>query len=88
MSAAWFAGRLRELREAAGLSRLDLALKAGLKPGTVRDLEQGRRKPQWATVLALAGALGESCEVFNAPPKYQGPPVMGRPPKKSRGKKK
>src|SRR5436309_2336642 len=36
-----FPGRLRELREAAGLSRQQLADKAGLKLGGVRNLEQG-----------------------------------------------
>src|SRR5262245_38249399 len=81
MSADWFAGRLRELREAAGLTREQLAEKAGLKAGGVRDIEQGRRSPQWETVLALCGALGCSCEEFRKRPAERPEPQRGRPRK-------
>jgi transcriptional regulator with XRE-family HTH domain len=82
MGADWFAGRLRELRTAAGLSRRELAEKAGLKEGGIRDIEQGINNPTWPTVLALAAALGVSCEAFNVPPTEDtSPPERGRPKK-------
>src|SRR5688572_3309966 len=78
----WFAGRLRELREQAGLSRQELADKAGLKVGGIRDLEQGMNGPTWATLLSICKALGVTCEVFTTPPAVQVPaPGPGRPPK-------
>ncbi len=48
MDPEWFAGRLRELREAAGYSRKELAERANLRSlAGIRDLEQGIRKPSW-----------------------------------------
>jgi transcriptional regulator with XRE-family HTH domain len=77
-----FAARLKELREAAGLTQKELAEKAGLKYGAVRDLEQALNGPTWETVLALAGVFGVGCEAFNqettAAPSE---PKRGRPPK-------
>jgi transcriptional regulator with XRE-family HTH domain len=80
-NALWFAGRLREMREAAKLTQQHLADKAGLKIGGIRDLEQGRRSPAWETVLALADALGVKCDAFTTPPADREPPGRGRPPK-------
>ncbi len=80
--ATWFGGRLRELREAAGLGRKDLAAKAGLQSEAgIRDLEQGRRKPTWETVLALCSALGAEPNDFAQPPAQREPPARGRPKK-------
>ena len=59
-----FADRLRDIREAAGLSQAQLAEKAGMHRFGVSKLEQGLRAPSWATVQALAAALGVSCEEF------------------------
>jgi transcriptional regulator with XRE-family HTH domain len=77
-----FAARLRELREAAGLGRQELADKAGMKIGGIRDLEQGLRRPLWDTVVALAEALGADIRAFleepAEPPEKRG---RGRPPK-------
>jgi transcriptional regulator with XRE-family HTH domain len=81
MSAERFAGRLRELREAAGLSREQLAERAGMKVNGVRDLEQGVRSPRWDSVLALAGALGVKCDDFAQEPGELPPPKAGRPRK-------
>jgi transcriptional regulator with XRE-family HTH domain len=83
MSAHWFAGRLRELREGKGWTQSQLADKAGLSEGGVRDLEQGRRKPSWETVLALASALGVSCDAFATQPAAEAsaPRKRGRPQK-------
>src|SRR5205814_414078 len=64
MNPEWFAGRLRQLREANGLTQQELASKAGLKLGGIQNLESGRRLPGWKTALALAEALGVSVEEF------------------------
>lgn len=79
-----FAARLRELREEAGLSRKELAERAGMKSeGGIRDLEQGRRSPSWETVLALAAALGVDCTAFTQEPSPEAaePRKPGRPRK-------
>jgi transcriptional regulator with XRE-family HTH domain len=82
MEAEWFARRLRELREAAGLSRKDLAGRAGLRSGAgIRNLEQGIRKPSWDTVVALCKALGVPCDAFLQPPGEPAAPATGRPRK-------
>lgn len=67
-----FGGRLRELREQAGLTRQELADRAGLKLGGIRDLEQGVNQPKWGTVVALSQALGVSCEAFLEEPAGKG----------------
>jgi len=79
--AAWFAGRLRELREKAGLTQEQLGEKAGLTRGGVAQLEIGRRAPSWDTVLAICSALGVSCEAFRQPPAAAPRKGPGRPPK-------
>jgi transcriptional regulator with XRE-family HTH domain len=83
VSASWFAARLRELREQAGLTQQHLADRAGLKLGGIRDLEQERNRPTWETVLALAGALGVDCNAFAQEPAQPAgeKPKRGRPPK-------
>src|SRR5207247_2130550 len=77
----WFAGRLRELREAKGWTRTQLADAAGMAMDGVAHLELGRRKPTWDTVLALAKALGVDCTAFTQPPAEREPPGRGRPAK-------
>lgn len=59
-----FAARLRELRTGASLTQAELADKAGMHLHGLTKLEQGDREPAWATVQALAHALGVSCEAF------------------------
>jgi DNA-binding SARP family transcriptional activator/DNA-binding XRE family transcriptional regulator len=50
---------LRDARLLAGLTQSELADKAGVSVGAIRDLEQGRsRNPQARSVRALADALG------------------------------
>jgi transcriptional regulator with XRE-family HTH domain len=80
----WFAGRLRELRVQAGLTRQELAERAGLSEGGVRDLEQGHRRPSWETVLALCSALGVDPNAFAQAPAPSEKPKRGRPPKATR----
>jgi transcriptional regulator with XRE-family HTH domain len=62
-----FGVRLRELREAAGLTQARLAERAGLHPQGVVKLERGEREPAWSTVQLLAAALGVSCAAFASP---------------------
>ncbi len=58
-----FGGRLRRLREAAGLSQEELASRAGLTAKAISLLERGERKrPYPHTVRSLADALGLSEE--------------------------
>lgn len=53
--------RITELREAAGLSKAELARRAGINERTVRNLENGRYGgPSMATARKLAVALGVS----------------------------
>ncbi|HVS40137.1 MAG TPA: helix-turn-helix transcriptional regulator [Gemmataceae bacterium] len=81
-----FAVRLKALREGAGLTQEQLADKAGLHLGAVFKLEQGVREPTWATVQALAHALGVGCAAFegtgappaDAPKSNLKPPARGR----------
>ncbi len=53
-----FGQRLAELRDAAGLSRTQLADKTGISRQHVRDLEDDRKAPSWEVVLQLCRALG------------------------------
>lgn len=54
-----FGARLRSLREAAGLTQEELAMRAGLSSNAVSALERGvRKRPQPHTVRSLASALG------------------------------
>jgi transcriptional regulator with XRE-family HTH domain len=85
MTAETFAAKLKRLRETAGLTQNELAERAGMNPFGVAKLEQGARKPTWATVQALAAALGVSCEAFTSPPATDEPRERGRPPKPPAG---
>jgi transcriptional regulator with XRE-family HTH domain len=76
-----FGSRLKELREQAGLSQKDLAGRAGLGQKSVSNWEQGTREPSWSNVVALAQALGVSCEDFLQEPAGRPPTGRGRPPK-------
>ena len=54
------ARRLRELREAATLTRNALAVRAGISPILVHRLEDGAHGCTWTTACRLADALGVS----------------------------
>jgi transcriptional regulator with XRE-family HTH domain len=81
MKAEWFAGRLRELREAKGLIQKELAERAGMTPDGIVKLESGARRPTWETVLALCQALNAEVGEFAKEPTNQHEPRRGRPPK-------
>jgi transcriptional regulator with XRE-family HTH domain len=50
--------RLRTLREAAGLTQLELAARSEVTHETISRLELGRRSPRAETIERLARALG------------------------------
>jgi DNA-binding SARP family transcriptional activator/tetratricopeptide (TPR) repeat protein/DNA-binding XRE family transcriptional regulator len=52
---------IRDFRRASGLTQLELASRAGVSTGAIRDLEQGRTgRPLPGSLARLAGALGLS----------------------------
>jgi transcriptional regulator with XRE-family HTH domain len=78
----WFGDRLRELREAANLSRPQLAEQAGMRSEAgIRNIEQGISSPTWETVCRLCAALGVDCTAFLQPPTETTRPGRGRPRK-------
>jgi transcriptional regulator with XRE-family HTH domain len=81
MFASNFAGRLRELRESAGLTQGQLAEQVGTTVRTISRLETGTQEPTWPTVLKLSDVLGVSCEAFKEEPSDSQPKGRGRPPK-------
>lgn len=62
-----FAARLRCLREQAGLSRQELADRAGVSIRSLEKWEQGIREPVWSLAVALARALAVSTDQFAVP---------------------
>lgn len=50
--------RVAALRNAAGLTQVALAMRAGLDPSLVSRIERGSANPTLSTVEALAQALG------------------------------
>jgi transcriptional regulator with XRE-family HTH domain len=88
--------RIRDLREAAGLSQQDLAVRADLSMSQVAKLEQGKKAdPRASTLLALAGALavapGKLLEDLRPPLPEGGPDLDVAPefpPKEEKKKKK
>ena len=59
-----FGRHLRGLREAAGLSRPELARRAAVPLSTLRNWEADRGFPGLPALLRLAGALGVPVERF------------------------
>jgi transcriptional regulator with XRE-family HTH domain len=59
-----FGEKLKELRQASGLTQAGLALASGRGLGAIRDYEQGNRAPLLATAFQLVKALDVSVEVF------------------------
>jgi transcriptional regulator with XRE-family HTH domain len=59
-----FGGHLRALRGVAGLSRAELARRAGVPASTLRNWEGDRGFPALPAALRLAAALGVPVERF------------------------
>ena len=57
MSRVLFADRLQELRRVAGLTREQLARRAGVSPQALSKMELGAQNPSWDVVCRLADAL-------------------------------
>ena len=49
---------VRELREAAGLTQLELAVRVGVTPSTVYNWESGRSEPRVSQLRRVAEAFG------------------------------
>ncbi len=85
MGGEHFGPRLRELREAAGLTQQELAARVGVQWETISRWERGTREPSWSNVLAMASALGVDCRAFDTPateaPLSPEPQQRGRPRK-------
>ena len=58
------ASRLRELREARGISMRSLATKSGLSANALSMIERGKTSPSVSTLYKLADALGVSITAF------------------------
>lgn len=82
-----FAEKLRELRDAKGISEAKLAELSGLPFGTVHVYALGRRRPSFAAVVKLAKALGVDCTAFSACDDITGEDEPEPPAPKRRGKK-
>jgi transcriptional regulator with XRE-family HTH domain len=76
--------RLKELREAAGLTQQDVAFRSGLSISIVSQIEQGLKDPRVSTVKALATALGvDAGALIDGQEKAEAQPSA---PKRSRGR--
>ncbi len=61
--------RIAELREQAGLSRIDLAERVAVNPQTIGYLERGEYNPSLALAFRLADAFALPIEeIFVRPP--------------------
>lgn len=81
-----FGERLKELREAAGLSQYALAKKSGVTGQAISKLEKGESEPSWLTVRKLARALGVTVSDFDVGD-LPGEEEKGKTEKKSTPKK-
>jgi DNA-binding XRE family transcriptional regulator len=77
----FFAGRLRELRQQAGLTQQQLADNAKMTRDGIAQIETGKNSPSWETVVVLCQALGVDCTEFTKEPTDKKKPGPGRPPK-------
>ena len=55
-----FGKKVRELRQAKGLSQEELAFKVGVHRTYLGGIERGERNPSLKNIAAIAGALGIS----------------------------
>ncbi|MBY0512556.1 MAG: helix-turn-helix domain-containing protein [Gemmataceae bacterium] len=84
-----FGEKLRELREAKGLSRQALADASGVTFATIHGYEIGRRSPSFNNVVLLARSLGLDCTAFGQCDDIGQPaaePEPEKPAPKKRGK--
>jgi|SRR5580704_13851272 transcriptional regulator with XRE-family HTH domain len=79
-----FCERLRSLREKAGITQRELADRANLPVGSVRNHEQGQRLPSWGAVVKLARALGVKTDDFANCDEVSGGAMEAKSPKRGR----
>ncbi len=60
---------IRELRRAAGMTQLELAVRVGVTPVTVYNWERGRYEPKASQLRALAHVFGVSMDPID----FEGP---------------
>jgi transcriptional regulator with XRE-family HTH domain len=83
-----FARRVKQMREARGLSQQALAVAAGLSISVVTQLEQGfKADPRLSTAAALAEALGVTVDELLREAGEKAPADKGATEKKPRRKK-
>ena len=75
-----FGRELRVAREAAGLSRRQVAEMSGCSPAAVEQWESGRREPSASALAGLCRAIGVDCAVLNAALLKDDPPPPVRKP--------
>jgi transcriptional regulator with XRE-family HTH domain len=84
-----FNERLKQLREAAGLTQEQLAKASGLSVSAVSKLEQRGIDPSWSTVLRLAQPLGVTVIAFaedgGPKPAVAATPATGKRTRKQKG---
>ena len=66
-------GRIRERREAGGLTQAELSTHAGIGRVTLTRIERGEHSPRTETLTAIARALGVGVEDLILPPARQNP---------------
>src|SRR5215510_5750231 len=81
-----FGKTLAGLREAAGLTQVELAQKAGVPIDTLRRWEQDRNLPRINDALKLANALEISLDELILAEDMQAPPAEGEPKRPRKGK--
>jgi transcriptional regulator with XRE-family HTH domain len=80
-------GRIKELREAAGMTQQQLAVKAGISLSNLSQIEQGKKDdPRLSTLVAVADVPSVSLDLL-AGRTWPGPPRESLPLKKPRSKK-
>ena len=63
-SASQIGKRVREIRESRGLTRKTLAQRAGITAQAITQVETGKRKPAFDTLVALAEGLAISLDAL------------------------
>lgn len=58
------ANRIREMREAAGMTQAELAYAAGLTVGAISQIERGENEPKLGSAAAIARVLGTSVDAL------------------------
>lgn len=58
---------IRVIREALGIKQNELAVRAGIKPGSLSEIETGKVQPRIATTRRIADELGVSLDAITYP---------------------